>query len=435
VAKIKILIAIATLGLAFSQVTPRPAEAPAGFDNKSNGMVDDPTHQVDQARFDQTEGIADGLGPLYNAQSCRECHQNPTSGGHSQITELRVGHLGPDGRFLNPGIPIARGTEIITGRTLVNDRATCPSGAFPNTEIQERVPDSESVRTTRISLNLLGDGFVEALSDQTLIRLSREQCKSTHNKVCGLVIYVPIIEAPGQAGVGRFGWKDQHASLLSFCGDAYLNEMGITSRLFPDEVTKLCNTVSEPNDTPGPDGLSDIDHFARFVRASKPPARDEKLAATSKATRGSELFDKIGCAVCHVRALTTAPAGTKINGGAFAVPEALGGKTFHPYSDFLLHDVGTGDGIVIPVVEHYGRAATHMPRECPPEAFQKTRNRVRTPALWGVRLRTRLMHDGSSVTFRDAIHRHRGEADQAASMFLRLGRTDQESILEFLRCL
>src|SRR2546425_461546 len=282
---------------------------------------------------------ADGLGPLYNAQSCGECHQNPTSGGASQITELRVGHLGPDGRFRNPDIPIARGTEIISGRTLVNDRAICPNAAFPDTEIQERVPASESIRTTRLSLNLLGDGFVEAVSDQSLVALAREQCNSTHGKICGLVIHVPIVEAPGQAGVGRFGWKDQQASLLSFSGDAYLNEMGITSRLFPDEVTKLCNTATEPNDKPGPDGLSDVDSFARFMRASKAPARDVKLAATPAARRGSELFDKIGCAFCHVRTLTTAAAGTKINGGAYTIPTALGSKSFHPFGDFLLHDV------------------------------------------------------------------------------------------------
>jgi CxxC motif-containing protein (DUF1111 family) len=431
----KVLMAIATLSLVLAPLTPQSEEAPTGFDNKSNGMVDNPTHQADQAKFEEIVGVADGLGPLYNAQSCRECHQNPTSGGGSQITELRVGHLGPDGRFNNPDIPIARGTEIIRGRTLVNDRAICPNAAFPDTEIQERMPESESIQTMRISLNLLGDGFVEAVPDRSLIDLAREQCKSTHNKICGLVIYVPIVETTGQAGVGRFGWKDQHASLLSFSGDAYLNEMGITNRLFPDEVTKLCNTATEPNDRPGTDGLSDVDRFARFVRASKPPARDAKLAETSKAKRGSELFDQIGCAVCHVRTLTTAVAGTKIHGGAFTIPAALGGKTFHPFGDFLLHDVGTGDGIVIPVVEHYGRASHQMPKACSPENFQKTRNRVRTAPLWGARLRTRLMHDGTSLTFVDAILRHRGEADQAARVFRRLGRTDQESILEFLRSL
>jgi mono/diheme cytochrome c family protein len=302
-----------TLVLGWDQSAPTkpgsPAfpEAPAAFDNKSNGMVDDPSHLADQGKFDEVENVADGLGPLYNAQSCRECHQNPTSGGGSQVTELRVGHLGPDHRFVNPNIPIARGTEIISGRTLVNDRAICPNAVFPDTEIQERAPESETVRTTRISLSLFGDGFVEAVADQTLIELAKDECKSTHGKVCGVVIYVPIVEAPGQSGVGRFGWKDQHASLLSFSADAYLNEMGITTALFPDEVTKLCNTASEPNDTPGPDGLADIDHFARFIRAAKAPPRDVTLAATPAATKGSGLFDKTGCAVCHVRTLSTAP--------------------------------------------------------------------------------------------------------------------------------
>lgn len=428
-------MATASLALVLASQTTPAKEAPTGFDNKSNGMVDDPTHQADQTKFDEVEGVADGLGPLYNAQSCRECHQSPVSGGASQVAELRVGHLDPNGRFANPEIPINHGTEIISGRTLVNDRAICPNSAFPDTEIQERVPESESIRTTRISVNLLGDGFVEAVPDQRLIDLSREQCKSTHGRICGLVVRVPIVEVPGQSGVGRFGWKDQQASLLSFSGDAYLNEMGITNRLFPDEVTKLCNTVAEPNDRPDSDGLADVDHFARFMRASKAPPRDATLADTPKAKRGSELFDKITCAVCHLRTLTTAATGTKINGGAYTVPDALGGKTFHPYSDFLLHDVGTGDGIVIPVVEHYGRSARAMPRECTPENFQKTRNRVRTAPLWGVRFHNRLMHDGDSLTLLDAILRHRGEATQAAQRFRHLARGDQESILVFLRSL
>src|SRR5438309_7774467 len=87
-----------------------------------------------------------------------------------------------------------------------------------------------------------------------------------------------------------------------------INEMGITNRLQPDEVTKLCNTASEPNDTPGPDGLSDIDHFARFIRATKAPARDSQLAGSAVATKGNGSFEKIGCANCHVETLTTAPA-------------------------------------------------------------------------------------------------------------------------------
>jgi CxxC motif-containing protein (DUF1111 family) len=417
------------------QAIPTAPEAPAALDGKTNGIVDDPTHQADQLKFDEVEAIADGLGPLYNAQSCRECHQNPQSGGVSQVTELRVGHLGPNRRFINPNIPIAHGMQIISGRTLVNDRAICPNASFPDTDIQEHVPDSESVRTTRVSLSLLGDGFVEALADQTLIELSRDQCKSSHGKVCGLIVYVPVVEAPGQAAVGRFGWKNQHASLLSFSGDAYLNEMGITTQLFPQEVTTLCNTVSEPNDKPGSDGLADVDHFARFVRALKAPPRDQKLADTSIAKAGAELFRKVGCTACHVQTLTTSAAGTKINGGAFTVPPALGNKSFHPFSDFLLHDVGTGDGIVIPVIEHYGRAASQMPSQCSPENFYRTQNRIRTAPLWGVRFRTRLMHDGTSITLRDAILRHSGEADASARSFRKLATKDQEAILEFLNSL
>ena len=445
----KLVPMLATACFATVMLTPAPCQTPsrrnlaavvlpdvpAGFDKKSNALVDDATHSVDQQKFDEVETIADGLGPLYNAQSCRECHQNPVSGGGSQVVELRVGHPGPDHRFQNPNIPIAHGAEIISGRTLVNDRAICPSAAFPTIEIQERVPDSETIRTNRVSVNLLGDGFVEAVADQTLIDLARNQCRSTHNRICGVVVYVPIIEAPGQAGIGRFGWKDQHASLLSFSGDAYLNEMGITTSLFPDEVTRLCNAAPEPNDKPGLDGLADVDHFARFVRASKAPPPDFSLEQSPTARRGSDLFNKIGCAVCHAQSMTTAPAGTRINGGTYIVPAAIGGKVFHPFSDFLLHDVGTGDGIVVPTIEHYGRSSRQMPRECSFENFQKTQNRIRTAPLWGLRLRSRLMHDGATVTLRDSILRHGGEANEATKDFRRLSAKDQESVLQFLSSL
>jgi len=432
----RLLISFGVLGLLLASSAPNSTEAPTGFDNRSNGVADDATHQADQTKFEEIEQLSDGLGPLYNAQSCRECHQNPVSGAASQVTELRVGHLSPDGHFVNPEIPIAHGAEVITGRSLVNDRAICPNGAFPNIEIQERVPDTETIRTFRLSLNLLGDGFVEAVADQSLIDLAEQQCKSSHRRICGQVLRVPIVEAPGQMAVGRFGWKDQHASLLSFAGDAYLNEMGITNRLQPDEVTKLCNTASEPNDTPGPDGLSDIDHFARFIRATKAPARDTPLAGSPFARQGNGLFIKIGCATCHVETMTTAPAGTKINGGTFVIPAALGSITFHPYGDFLMHDVGTGDGIVQATQEHYGKKVSHMMAGyLSKQNFESSRNKIRTAPLWGVRLRPRLMHDGASRTFRDAILRHNGEADHVTQQFEKLRKEDQEAILEFLQSL
>jgi CxxC motif-containing protein (DUF1111 family) len=432
----KLLIGLSLLAISVFFFAPILPEAPAGFDNKSNGLVDDATHGGDQGKFDEIEQISDGLGPLYNAQSCRECHQNPTSGGSSQVSELRVGHRGHDGKFQNPEIPIARGAEIIKGRTLVNDRAICPNASFPSTEIQERVPNSEEIRTFRVSLNILGDGFVEAVPDRTFVDLAENQCRKNHNKICGQILYVPILEAPGQTGVGRFGWKDQHASLLSFSADAYLNEMGITSRLQPDEVTNLCNTVSEPNDKPGPDGFSDIDRFARFIRATETPARDSQVAQTPKARLGAELFDKVGCDICHVQTLTTAPAGTKINGGTFVIPSALAEKQFHPYGDFLLHNVGTGDGIVVAMLEHYGKKMYQYSwKNLSVSEYNNTANSIRTAPLWGVRLHSRLMHDGASVTLLDAILRHRGEASHVTEKFRKLKPAEKEALLEFLRSL
>jgi CxxC motif-containing protein (DUF1111 family) len=427
--------AIPAASTAHAKVTPLLFEAPTSFDNKSNGVVDDQTHRSDQAKFEQFEAISDGLGPLFNAQSCRECHQSPVTGGVSQVTELRVGHKSPDGKFQNAEIPINHGSEIIKGRSLVNQRAICPNADFPNVEIQERVPDSETIRTFRTSLGILGDGFVEAVDDSTLISISNRQCKQD-GKICGLIVRVPILEAPGETRVGRFGWKSQHASLLSFSGDAYLNEIGITNRLFPDEVTNLCNTVAEPNDRAGADGLADIDRFARFIRATKAPARDAQQAGASAVKAGETLFVKIGCDICHVPTLTTAAPGTKINGGKFTIPEALGSKTFHPYSDFLLHDIGTGDGIVVAIEEHYGKRM-HQTRwsDLSLDAFQATANRIRTAPLWGARMQPLLMHDGMSMTFRDAILRHRGEASSVTARFEKLNKADQDAIIELLKSL
>lgn len=442
-----------------AQSSPSVPEAPAGFDDQTidPAFVTQATHDGDKTFFDEVENIdKDGLGPLYNAQSCRECHQNPTSGGASQVVEHRAGHRGPNGQFVSASVPINDGQQVIVGRTLINDRAICPNTANPSIQLQEHIPDAEKIRTNRLSVNVLGDGFIEAVADQMLIDLAEKECATTKRKICGQALPVPIVEAPGKTGIGRFGWKDQHASLLSFAGDAYINEMGVTNTLFPDEVTSLCNpkTVTEPNSQPDPkDGLEDIDHFARFIRASKAPPRDDKLAATDAAKHGSELFDRIGCGICHVSTLVTAKAGTAINGGKFTVPEALGSKQFHPFSDFLLHDVGTGDGIAIALVEHYRvprQVAEHIAGpnysartvdqmvKCENFSFkavQDAANKVRTPPLWGVRTHARLMHDGESLTMDDAILRHKVEAEEVTEKFKRLSPKDKSDLLKFLSSL
>ena len=348
-----------------AQSPTQPPDAVTGFDDQSNGFSDPNRRQADQKFFEEIEHIApDGLGPLYNAQSCRECHQTPVSGAASQVTELRVGHLDAHRQFQNPQIPISHGKEIIKDRNLVNDRAICP-------EIQERVPEMETIRTTRLTTNTLGDGYVEAIADETLIQLRKKQCKASRGKICGqaIKVLVPESEGNGKDRIGRFGWKDQHASLLAFAGDAYLNEMGITNSLQKNEVTTVCNPpvaatvpntdptrITEPNSLPDPtdNNLEDIDHFASFMRSLKAPARDEIAAAEPEVKQGAQLFAKIGCATCHVETIVTgkSPAAP---GGPGLHPDALENRTIHPYSDFLLHNVGTGDGIPIALVEHFGR--------------------------------------------------------------------------------
>lgn len=403
-------------------------QAPTGFDTLTNGMVTQAVHEEDRESMEEVEDIGDGLGPVYNAESCAACHGNPVIGGISQVTELRVGH-NSGGAFVNPNITINNGVgagSTILARSLVNDRAICPAvvtdstGAivfnFPNTQAQERVPGSENIRTFRTSLNLMGDGFVEAIDSNTLVAIANAQPGQSGGFIQGLVIQVPVGEANGALRVGRFGWKNQHASLLSFAGDAYLNEMGVTSRLNPQDVTPICDTVPDPEDPFDENGLEDIDHFARFMRATKAPSRDTALAATSDAITGGNLFNAIGCNICHVTSITTAPAGTVINGGAFTVPAALGNKIIHPFSDFLLHDVGTGDGIV----QNGGQASA---------------NRMRTPPLWGMRTRDRLMHDGETLTRNEAILRHFGEANPVINNYLSLSTNQKNQLITFLNSL
>ena len=110
---------------------------------------------------------------------------------------------------------------------------------------------------------------------------------------------MPILEAPGYERVGRFGWKDQHASLLSFSADASLNEMGISNRLEPHDVTTVCKTTKDPEDRPDKLDMAAIDHYAQFMRGTMAPPRDSVLAATQEACEGERIFENIGCGICH----------------------------------------------------------------------------------------------------------------------------------------
>ena len=380
-------------------LTDTLAEAPTGFSGLTNGVLTQAEFDAAREVFAEQESIAEGLGPVYNAQSCGECHQNPVTGGVSQITEVRAGRLNAFNRFIDH-----------PGGSLIHSRAI-------DATAQEHLLPGHDVRTLRTSLNTLGDGFVEAIANSTLLAIAQRQPTLSGGVIAGQAIGVPVNEAGGALRIGRFGWKDQHASLLSFAADAYLNEMGITSPLQPQENTTNGRSVA-PYDRVGDpeDDGDDVETFAKFMRSTMPPSRDAELAATPEAQRGEQLFSAIGCNVCHVTSITTAPAGTLVNGGEFVVPDALGGKVIHPFSDFLLHDIGTGDGIV----QNGGQA---------------TANKMRTAPLWGLRTHDRLMHDAASLTLTNAILRHDGEAYLTRARFRNLTADDQVALLAFLSSL
>jgi CxxC motif-containing protein (DUF1111 family) len=452
---------------------PLTADAPTGFDDKTNGFIPqgtpvpdctDPTPGTflhDKAIFEEIETIDDGLGPIYNDKACASCHDNPVTGAISQIMELRAGHTigttffdAPGGSLINQrGIP----TPNYNGST--NKSA----------KVQERVPPlytagiigggpaitaEEPTRTLRTTLNTLGDGFVEAIADGTLVAIANNQPGTTGNQVHGLVINVPVLEANFQTNpecldpnlpcirrVGRFGWKNQHGSLLSFSGDAYLNETGITNFLALNENTSLGrfigfgtlfdivpdNTVCQnSNFTCGEDVTQDIKVFTEFMRATKAPPRDPDIIAQflTDVNAGASLFETMvfngisyySCSVCHVPSIVTAPNCTVINGGTFTLTAPLANKVIRPFSDFLLHDVGTGDGIV-------------------QNGGQITRTTVRTPPLWGVRTRNQLMHDGTEETFNEAILRHSGEAAAVIGRYQLLTPLQKRQLITFLESL
>jgi hypothetical protein len=405
-----------------------------------------------QMNFKEIEKLPQ-VGPVMNGVSCAGCHSQPAIGGGGLfINEIRVRHNTQPGpvhifavdNFLRNG-PQTQGKATIFSQGVEAEPLGCQITA-PGCQLspcqQEEVakttfstdlatcdPTSADFRSGgncvvgRSALATFGDGLVEAVSDQTFERIAESEPPEIQGTVKRVTENFTKV-----AHVGRFGWKDEHASLRGFSGDAYLNENGITNPDNPDEVSQCAANekayglplqdtgVEDPTDA---DGRADIDRFSDFMRGLAPPPT---LPQNASAQNGSRLFTSMGCAGCHTPSMTTAS-----NPASFIAPttgdvsisptlnNTLANQTFHPYSDFLLHDMGSlGDGITS------GAAGPTM---------------MRTVPLWGLRAKSQFLHDGRAGDIPTAIKLHDGQGKPAAQAFGALSAQQQLDVVNFLNTL
>jgi CxxC motif-containing protein (DUF1111 family) len=342
--------------------------------------------------FAEEESVADGLGPVFNGSSCGGCHSQGGLGGGSEAFVTRFGRM-RNGRY----DPMSE-----FGGSLIQSQGIGTAGSRrPATPGRDRAPEATIV-TRRITTPLFGLGLVDAVPDGAFEDIARGQ-RQLSPDTAGKVNRVSNL-VTGRTSVGKFGWKSQNPSLAQFSADAYLNEMGITSQLFPEEncpqgdCAKLdCDPIPGIEDLDG-----DTELFTHFMALLAPPGRG---AITRDVRSGELVFQAAGCASCHLPTLKTGPSPVK----------ALDRVEFHPYSDFLLHDMGSlGDGI---------------------EQGEAKGRDMRTAPLWGLRARTRFLHDGRAASIEDAIRGHDGQGRRSRDRFESLSRDQKSALLAFLSSL
>jgi CxxC motif-containing protein (DUF1111 family) len=343
-------------------------------------------------QFEEVEDIPDGLGPVFNNVSCVSCHSVGAPGGGSTTTVTRFGRIS-NGVF----DPLAQ-----LGGSLMQSNGIGQIG--PVDFVAEVVPPQANVVAHRRTIPLFGLGLVDAVPDSTFVALAQSE-KQNSPATAGQVAIVTDV-ASGQMRVGKFGWKCQNATLLTFSGDAYLNEMGITTPMFPNENCPQGNCAllafNPANTNPNDVDNSALTAFTNFMTLLAPPPRG---AITSGCNQGAQIFQAIGCANCHTPTLVTGPNSIG----------ALNRVRFQPFSDFLLHDMGSlGDGIA---------------------QSAATTTQMRTAPLWGLRLFTTFLHDGRATTVSDAILAHDGQAERARNQFANLNKNERTQLLAFLNSL
>ena len=387
------LLAIGVLGLAAFQVIAQqgPPGSPGPIPVPGLTPAQQLAFSQGSRTFAKNYGVADGLGPVFNDDSCSDCHRN---GGGTNRTVTRFGRL--DGAVFDP-------LEELGG-SLVQSRGIGSITTVDGTHdfVGERTPPGATVTTRRRSQALQGLGLVDAIAEGAWHALALAELQ-TDPSTAGRV-HIVLDRSTGGAAVGKFGWKAQVPTLTQFAADALLNEMGITNPLFRDEACPQgdCQALDfNPAHAMNDDGR-DVEDLASFMTMLAPVPRG---ALTDDAIAGEQLFTQIGCATCHRPTLQTGPSPIA----------ALDRVDFHPYSDFLLHDMGSlGDRIV---------------------QGQATGAEMRTQPLWGVRATNRLLHDGTATTLEDAIRRHDGQARAARDRFVALDAGRLAQLLAFLRSL
>ena len=399
-----------------------------------------------------------GMSPVFNADQCFICHFQPTIGGSAptpnpaQVIAHRLGGTNTVPSFEEPNGPFR---EV---RFKFNEDGSRDGGVHSLFTLQGRVdapnctlsqPDFvEAVRdhniAFRIPLQLFGLGLIESIQDSAI----RANMNADQEIKRQLGIKGHTNNVPNNGTISRFGWKAQNASITLFAGEAYNVEMGISNDLFPMGRSEdlSCSVVYEPFDIPRtqPELYNDplkimpawimFTMFMRFVDAPQP------APFSASASHGQEVFNEIGCALCHNPSFKTPGVADPVTPAQEIGPHvvALRGKTVNLYSDLLLHHMGAtlADNIV------QGNAG--------PDEF-------RTTPLWGLGQRLFFLHDGRTNDLMVAIQDHfsrrfsdggdnpskdrqsylygPSEANGVIEKFNALSESDKQSILDFLRSL
>ncbi|WP_420575397.1 di-heme oxidoredictase family protein [Ekhidna sp.] len=395
--KIIIYLSIVTFVLAISCEEIIPA-APA-----ENELLDGPTEglsHAEQRQFlngdiafnDEVFSVENGLGPGFVATSCGSCHAGDGK-GHPFTTLTRFGQSLPN------TLP-----DLSIGGPQLQNRA------IPGFE-PEKLPDGiPFMKFTPPAVT--GLGFLAALSDQQILQ-NVDSLDEDGDGISGKPNYITppdyfeqkTIHQPVNGKIiGRFGKKAAAIDLLQQTVGAYNQDMGITSTFEPIDPYSQLSTDPEVTDQT----IRDVVFYLRTLKAPIPRSEENTVVL-----RGKSIFTQIQCASCHIPEWTTPESDI----------EALSNRTFYPYTDLLLHDMGPGldDGAT------EGSAETYE---------------WRTPPLWGLGLSPNsqggsffLMHDGRARSIEEAILLHGGEADNSKNQFVSLSEDDEEALIKFLKSL